>query len=63
MITIWFKCVTLILGFGTILAHGPDRLGVHIDYPKQCTSPLNTTKTNSSCNWMTRNKKIIENET
>jgi len=45
MITTGFKRMALVLGLGTILARGPQRLCVHYDDPRLRTSPTRTTKT------------------
>jgi len=41
MISTGFQWVTLVFGLGTVLTHGPYRLGVHNDNPTSCTSPVN----------------------
>lgn len=36
--------MTLVLGFGTVFAHGSYRLGVHNDNPRLCTLPTDNEK-------------------
>lgn len=54
MIVTRFWNVTLVFGFGTIFAHRPNRLGVHNDNPRLCTSPINDKNINKQQTKITR---------